>query len=199
MTTYLLIRHGENDYIGNTLVGWMPGVHINEKGREQACRLAERLARVGIDAILSSPLERTRETAEPIAARLGLEVEIREEIGELHLGEWTGRPLAELRQDPLWKLFNRYRGIGRIPGGETMLEVQSRMLDVVLELRGRYRDGTVALVTHADPIRAILCYFMGIPLDMISRIEAGTASVSVATLAEWGPRVLRMNDTGELP
>jgi probable phosphomutase (TIGR03848 family) len=199
MTTYLLIRHGDNDAIGHTMAGWTPGLHLNAKGREQACRLAERLANVRVDAVLSSPLERTRETAGPIAERLGLELEIREEIGELHLGDWTGRALDELRKDPLWKLFNQHRGIGRIPGGETMLEVQSRMLDVVLELQGRYPEGTVALVTHADPIRAILCYFMGIPLDMIHRIEAAPASVSVATLAEWGPRVLRMNDTGELP
>jgi probable phosphomutase (TIGR03848 family) len=199
MTTYLLIRHGDNDAIGRTMAGWTPGLHINARGREQACRLAERLAQVHLDAILSSPLERARETAAPIAERLGLRLEIREEIGELHLGEWTGRTLDELRKDPLWKLFNQHRGIGRIPGGETMIEVQSRMLDVVLELHGRYPEGTVALVSHADPIRAILCYFMGVPLDMIHRIEAAPASVSVATLAEWRPRVLRMNDTGELP
>lgn len=199
MTTYLLIRHGENDAIGNTLTGWLPGLHLNEKGREQARRLAERLAGVPVRAVLSSPLERTRETAEPIAARLGLEIEIREEIGELRLGEWTGRSLKELRKDPVWRQFNEHRATARIPGGETMLEVQARMLEVVFELHGRYPDGTVVLVSHGDPIRSILCYLMGIPLDLIHRIEASTASVSVATLAEWGPRVLRVNDTGGLP
>jgi len=199
MTTFLLIRHGDNDYLGRALAGWTPGVHLNARGREQAERLAERLSSSGAAAVYSSPLERARETAEPIARRLGVEVRISEALGEMRIGEWTGRTFEELRQDKRWRLFNAFRGGARIPGGETMLEVQHRMAAAIEEMRCAHPEGTVIAVSHADPIRAILCHYLGMPLDLIHRLEIGTASVSVIRLGDDWAQVTRVNASEELP
>jgi probable phosphoglycerate mutase len=199
MTTFLLIRHGDNDYLVHTLVGWMPGIHLNARGRGQAEWLAERLLPTGVRAIYSSPLERAVETAEPLARRLGIETRILEELGEVRLGEWTGRSFEELRSDPRWRRFNSFRTGGRIPGGETMLEIQQRMAAALELMRNEHPDGTVAVVSHGDPIRAILCHYLGVPLDLIHRLEAAPASVSVVKLGDEWAQVLRINVTEELP
>ncbi len=199
MTTFLLIRHGDNDYLGHTLVGWTPGIHLNARGRAQAERLADRLSRAGAIAVYSSPLERARETAEPLARRLGIEVRISEALGEIRIGEWTGRTFEELQQDARWRHFNAFRSGARIPGGETMLEVQHRMAAAVEEMRREHPDGTLALVSHADPIRAILCLYLGVPLDLIYRLEVETASVSVIKLGDDWAQVTRINAAEELP
>jgi probable phosphomutase (TIGR03848 family) len=198
-TTVLVIRHGDNDWVGRTLAGWTPGVHLNARGREQAVRLAGRLAGVPVRAIYSSPLERTRETAEPLARQLGLEVRVSDALGELRLGEWTGRKLCELENDPLWRRFNTQRSTTRIPGGELTLEVQTRMVEAFEGIRRRHPDSVVAVFSHGDPIRAILLHYLGMPLDLMHRIEVEPASVSVVALHEWGPHVQRINDTGTLP
>jgi probable phosphomutase (TIGR03848 family) len=199
MTTFLLIRHGDNDYLSHTLVGWTPGIHLNARGRAQAERLAERLSRSGVSAIYSSPLERTRETAEPLARRFGIEVCISEALGEIRTGEWTGRTFEELQQDARWRRFNAFRGGARIPGGETMIEVQHRMAAAVEETRRKHPEETVALVSHGDPIRAILCLCLGMPLDLLYRIEIEPASVSVIKLGDDWAQVTRVNATEELP
>ncbi len=199
MTTFLLIRHGENDFVGKRLVSWMPGVHLNARGREQAARLADRLAGLPVNAIYSSPLERARETAAPTATRLGLEVVICDALGEVRFGDWTGREVASLEQDPLWQRFNAQRSMVRIPGGEMMLEVQTRVVEALESIRAQHPDGLVAVFTHGDAIRGALCHYLGLPLDLLQRIEAGTASISTVRVADWGVQVLRINDTGELP
>ncbi len=199
MTTFLLIRHGDNDYLGHTLVGWTPGIHLNARGRAQAERLADRLSGAGVSAVYSSPLERARETAEPLARRLGIEVRISEALGEIRIGEWTGRTFEELQQDARWRHFNAFRSGARIPGGETMLEVQHRMAAAIEEMRGEHPAGTLALVSHGDPIRAILCLYLGVPLDLIHRLEVETASVSVIKLGDDWAQVTRVNAAEELP
>jgi probable phosphoglycerate mutase len=198
-TTVLLVRHGDNDFSGNTLAGWTPGIHLNESGRRQAELLAGRLAKAQVRAIYSSPLERARETMEPLARRLGLEVHLCDALGEIRIGEWTGRTFRELEEDPVWQRFNRLRSTVRIPGGETMLEVQSRMVDALEEIRRSHPDSVVAAASHGDPIRAVLMHYLGVPLDFIHRLEIQTASVSVIALNDWGPVVMRVNDTGEMP
>ena len=193
MTEIFLIRHAANDWVGRALAGWTPGVHLNAEGRRQAQWLAPALSASGIGAIYSSPLDRAMETAEPLADALGLKVEPREEFGEIRFGDWTGREIAAMESDPLWQRFNRFRSSTRIPGGETMLEVQQRM---VSGLEGLRRDDgkRVAVFSHGDPIRAALAHFAGIPLDLLDRLEVAPASVSRIGLADWGARVISVNE-----
>jgi probable phosphomutase (TIGR03848 family) len=199
MTTFLLVRHAATDLVGRTIAGWMPGVHLNQEGRAQAERLAGRLTHVPIAAVYSSPLERARETAAPLATRLGLQVQIREGIGEIHFGEWTGRDFRGLAQVPKWRQFNLLRGSTRIPGGEFMLGVQARMVAELERLRERHPGDVVAVVSHGDVIKAAVGHYAGIPLDLLQRVEISPASVSVVAVNDYGPQILRINDTGELP
>jgi probable phosphoglycerate mutase len=193
VSTFYLIRHAENDWVGKRIAGWLPEVHLNEQGRAQAEVLAERLARSGIGAIYSSPLERAVETAAPLARRLGLEVQTSDAIGEVHFGDWTGCDLAALEADPRWRWFNTFRSGARIPGGELMIETQTRFVAELERLRDREPGGTVAVVSHGDPIKAALAHYAGIQLDLFHRLEISPASVSVVVLEEWGPRLLRIN------
>jgi probable phosphomutase (TIGR03848 family) len=199
MTTFLLIRHGSCDPVGKSIAGRAPGIHLNDTGRAQATALAERLAAVPVAAVYSSPLERAQETAAPLAARQGKSVTIVPELVELDFGEWTGRTLAELHEAAGWREFNAFRSGTRIPGGELMSEVQSRAVGALERLARSHPDATVAAVSHGDVIRAILTYFLGMPLDLLQRIEIDPTSVSVLRLDRFGPAVLRMNGTGDWP
>ncbi len=122
-----------------------------------------------------------------------------EELGEIRLGEWQGLTIQELDQRDDWKRFNTFRSGTPAPGGELMLETQARMVRQLLQLRQKHPTGTVAVVSHGDPLRAVLAFFLGIPLDFVLRFEISPASVSVVQLHEWGARVLCINHTGELP
>jgi len=199
MTTFLLIRHGINDLVDRAIAGWMPGVHLNPEGRAQAERLAERLGETRIAAIYSSPLERACETAEPIARRRGLPVQICQAVGEIQFGDLTGHSLEHLADLPGWRRFNSFRSGTRPPDGELMLEVQARTVTELERLRERHPEETVVVVSHGDVIKAAVAHYAGIPLDLFQRIEISPASVSILTLDESGPRLLRINDTGELP
>jgi probable phosphoglycerate mutase len=199
MTTFLLVRHATNDAIGKRVVCWLPGVHLNDAGRAQAARLVDRLAGWRIDAIHSSPLERARETAAPLAAARGLDVQVDDALGEFRYGEWTGRSLDELRQIPEWRRYHAFRSSVRIPGGELLLEVQARMIDALERLRASHPEATIAIFSHAESIRVALAHYLGVPLDLSLRLVVDPASVSVVRLHEWGPEVLRMNDTGAPP
>jgi len=199
MTTFLLIRHGDTDAIGSVMAGWAPGWHLNPRGRQRAEKLAERLAGVAIRAVYTSPLERAIETAEPIARRHGLEPQHVPEIGEIHLGEWQGLTMQELDKREDWRRFNTFRSGTRAPGGELMLETQTRMVRQLDRLCAKHPDEIVALVSHGDPLRSALAYFLGIPLDLVLRFEVSPASLSIVQVHDWGARVLCLNDTGELP
>jgi probable phosphoglycerate mutase len=197
MTTFLLIRHALNDYIDKAIAGWTPDVHLNDAGRAQVERLAERLAQAPIAAIYSSPLERARETAAPLAKRLGLDVRMCEAFGEIGYGEWTGKSLSELARDGRWGQFNSVRSLTRAPGGETMLEAQTRVMAAIEVLCDQHPREMIAVFSHGDVIKAAIAYFLGIPLDFYYRFDIGPASVSVVTIDDHGPRLLRINDTGE--
>ncbi len=195
MATFLLIRHAENDLVGGgRIAGRMPGVHLNAKGREQAEKLAARLAGAGIARIFSSPLERALETAAPLAARLALEVEVREAFTEVGFGEWTGRQFDELRRHPRWRAFNTFRSGTRIPGGELAVEVQWRMVTEMERLREMYPELVIAVFSHGDPIKSALAYYAGVPIDLYKRFEISTASVTTIGLHEWGPKILGVNE-----
>jgi probable phosphoglycerate mutase len=186
------------DFVDRAIAGWAPGVHLNDKGRAQAARLAERLVGAPIKAIYSSPLERARETAEPISRELGLDVQVIEELGEVVIGEWTGRELSELNNDPLWRRFNALRSLTRAPGGETQLETQARMIAALERLRERHPDQTIAVVSHGDVIKSAIAHYAGIPLDLFHRIEISVASVSVVEVGDHDPLIFCVNNTGEL-
>jgi probable phosphomutase (TIGR03848 family) len=196
--TLFLIRHGQTDWIAKGVAGRLPGVHLNEEGRLQAARLAARLKRLPITAIYSSPLERTRETAAPLADALGLEVGPCAEAIELDFGGWQGARIPELDADPRWRAFNTLRSMTRAPDGELMPEVQTRIVAAIGRLRDAHPDGVVALFSHGDVIRSAVAYFAGVPLDLFQRIEIRPASITSLRFTEWGVLILGVNDTGEL-
>jgi probable phosphomutase (TIGR03848 family) len=193
MTTFLLIRHGMTDAVGKTITGRLPGVHLNEAGQKQADDLPSRLKRWKIDAIYSSPLERALETAAPAARKLGLKVMMSEALSEVDFGEWSGRSLVELDQLPEWRLYNTFRSGTRAPGGELATEVQTRMVEQLTRYSRQHPDQIVAVFSHADAIRIALVHFLGMPIDLMHRIEIRPASISAVRLAEWGPQVLLIN------
>jgi probable phosphoglycerate mutase len=196
MTVFLLIRHADNDMLGSqVLAGRGPGVSLNENGRSQSHRLARRLAALPIEAIYSSPLERTRETAGPLAEKLGKPVQVMQEINEVDFGDWTGSSFAELSDNPRWKAFNTFRSSTRTPGGEMSIQVQQRMIGALEELCTRHPKAMVALFSHGDPIRTVIAHFLGIPLDFITRLRISPASVSVVDFTCRSARVLCVNYT----
>ncbi len=194
MATFYLIRHAANDTLGKTLVGWTPGVHLNAEGHQQAERLAEYLEGEPIQQILSSPLERAVETALPLARRLGLEIQTRHELGEVQFGDWTGQSFEALAPQPAWRQWNTFRSGTAIPHGETIVEVQTRMVRQILQLQAGFPDQSIAIFSHGDPLRATVLYFLGMPLDFLHRIDIRPASVSILALSEHGPRLLCIND-----
>lgn len=199
--TYLfLIRHGENDWVDSgKLAGRTPGVYLNQKGREQSVALAERLKVQPISAIYSSPLERCIETAEPLAQALGLSILEEPGILEVDYGEWRGGVLKELAQKPEWQLVQIYPGGFRFPGGETLREVQYRVVTALERIRTQHEGEAVAVFAHGDILRTALAYYFGTPLDLFQRIHISTASVSLVGFHRFGPFILGMNNTGEIP
>jgi probable phosphoglycerate mutase len=193
MTTFALIRHASHALLGQTIVGRTPGVRLSLEGAGQAEALAERLQASSIRALYSSPLERARETAALIGARLRREVQIADELNEIDFGDWTNRTLADLHELEEWRRFNSFRSGSRIPNGESMLEVQDRMLRLLERLCATHGDETVALVSHGDVIKATLAHCLGLPLDLFQRSEISPASVSVVRIERHGPAVLLIN------
>jgi probable phosphoglycerate mutase len=200
MTALVLIRHALCDSVGRSIAGRGWGIHLNASGRGQAEALATRLAGLPISAIYSSPLERAQETAEPVARRLGLEVETDPGLNEVDFGDWTGRTLAELDGTPGWLAFNRERSTTRIPGGELIGEVLARALEACHRISRRHQNpgAVLALVSHGDVLRALIAHFTGIPLDLMQRIEISPASVSVLSIGP-APRLLLLNSTEAWP
>lgn len=193
-TRILLIRHADYDLLDRgILAGRMSGWGLNERGRAQSKALAEALAGRTLAAVVTSPLERARETACYIAAPHRLEVQIEPGLDEVDFGQWSGRSVAELHHDPAWQVFNRFRGVATPPAGETMLAVQARALAVLVRLRDRFPRAEVAAISHADVIKAVLAHALGMPLDLVPRIAIDPASRSVLVLGEDFLRVEGVN------
>ncbi len=191
---FFLVRHAAHELVDRVLCGRMPGVSLGEEGRAQASRVAERLARERITAIHTSPLERARETAAPIAERLRLAPEVHEAINEIDLGEWSGRSFEDLSQDPRWQSWNSARAVSRPPGGESMLEVQARAIGHLERARSAHPDQAVVLVSHAEVIKAALLYCLGMPIDGYRLFDISPASISTLVVGDWGAKVLSMNE-----
>jgi probable phosphoglycerate mutase len=198
MSVVHLVRHAAHDLQHHVLVGRAPGVSLNEAGRRQAGWLSERLAAAPVAGVLSSPRERARETAEPIARRRALGVIVAEELDELDCGEWTGRPFAELAGDPRWQRWNRLRSTTRIPGGELMLEVQARIVQFTERLRQMHPEAHLVLVSHGDVVRAALLHYLGMPLDAVHRLMIAPGSLTTLLLGEGEPQLLRLNEAADV-
>ncbi|MGH2464300.1 MAG: MSMEG_4193 family putative phosphomutase [Candidatus Limnocylindrales bacterium] len=202
MTTVLLVRHGLTALTGPTLVGWTPGIHLDDRGRKQAEALAGRLRPVPLTAIVSSPLERCVDTADALAAgRVPAPArEVDERIGEVRYGAWTGREIKDLARDPLWATVQAHPSAVTFPAGEALRDTQARAVAAVRDWNERLgSDATYALVSHADVIKAILADALGLHLDQFQRIVVGPASLSVVRYTKLRPFVLRVNDQGGDP
>lgn len=195
----LLVRHATNDWVGKKLAGWTPGIHLNEEGQAQAAALAGRLAKLPVAAIYSSPLERTMETAQALAEVHGLPVEVREGLGEVRIGDWTGKSLEELQKDEMWPAVQVYPSGVRFPGGESMRETQVRLVAELDAIREAHADQTVAVVSHSDPIKMAVAYYVGLPLDLFQRLTISPASVTALSFTRLGPRLVCLNHIESLP
>lgn len=196
-TLVLFVRHGQTPSTGKLLPGRAAGLHLAPTGVEQAAEAARRLAAISrVDAIYSSPLERARETAAPIAKAFGQRTRIAKGLLECDFGDWTGAELKKLMKKPEWSTVQRAPSTFRFPNGESFTEMQTRMVGAVDRLRAAHRGGVVVCVSHADPIKAVLAHAMGTHLDLFQRIVVSTCSVSAVAYTGAGPIVLTVNSTG---
>lgn len=195
----LLIRHGATDWADKRLSGWLPDIHLNEVGRAQVEALPGRLAGIPLAAVYSSPLERALETAQPLADAYQLTVQVRQGLIEAGCGEWAGRTIEELKREELWPLLHLYPSGVRFPGGEALRETQGRMVAELDAIRDAHPGQTVAVVSHADPIKMALAHYTGVPLDLYHRFSISPASITILSMARYGPSLVCMNHTESLP
>ncbi len=199
-TTVLLVRHGTTSTTGTILPGRAPGLHLADSGRAQAERVAQRLGELAKKpiALYTSPLERARETAAPIAKTLGLRPQIARGLLECDFGTWTGKKLAILAKKPEWRAVQSAPSTFRFPEGESFAEMQLRIWSTLENLAAKHRGKTIVVVSHADPIKAAITYAQGVPLDLFQRTVISTCSVSALTIGSGTPIVLCVNSTGSL-
>ena len=191
MTTFVFVRHGENDLIRTRVAGRQNGVHLNEQGQKQAQKIANALSPLPIDAIYSGPLERACETAAPLCERLHLPLQIAEEFNEIDFGDWTNASFTDLAKMPEWQPWNSFRSFAATPNGEMMIGVQARVLHKMRELRRLHR--LLVVFSHGDVIRATMAYFLGTPLDLFLRITIDSASINVIEVGDDFSRVRLVN------
>ena len=191
-----LVRHGAHDQLGRILSGRAPGVGLSGEGREQVRMLGRRLANAGIDAILTSPSQRTRETAGILAEEIGPGPRISDLLDEIDFGHWSGKPFSDLEADPDWRSWNQHRDVARTPGGETMKDVAGRLVAQIEQLC-RDQDGrTIALVSHSDVIKAGVCHYLGIPFQHVFDFEIDPASVTTIVADQSTGIVVSRNADG---
>jgi len=194
MTTLFLIRHGENDYLKkNRLPGHLPGIHLNERGREQAAELARTLGQLPIKAIYASPLERAVETAEPLAQTLGLVIQIRPPLTDIDVGHWAGRSWKALGRTKDWKVIQHTPSQFQFPSGETFLQAQQRIVNALDAIAVAHKREMVAVVFHADPIKLAVAHYLGLPLDNFQRLTIHTGSVTILKIDALAARLLAIN------
>jgi len=193
MTLLLLIRHGSTDAVGKILAGRATGHELNALGVAEARALGSMLKSAELRAIYSSPLERALTTAEHIAAPHDTPVQVREALTDIDFGAWNGRRVSALIETDEFRLFNGHRSIACIPEGERVIDVQARMVQALLEIRSAHRNGTVAVVGHADPIRFALAYFLGLSIDHAHRLEVSPGSLAGLELSDHDARLLFSN------
>ena len=198
MISLYLIRHGDSTAIGKFLSGRAAGVTLTPKGITEVQALANLLSDFRLDAIYSSPMERTVDTARAIRHLCSNEIQVEPAINEVDFGEWTGLTFDQLHHNPDWKQWFTTRSSAYAPGGETMKGVQDRMVKFLQSLENKHPDGHVAVVSHGDVIRAALCHFFQTSLDAIDHFDIDTASVTLVEVGRDFWRVRYLNLTGML-
>ncbi|MDZ7933274.1 MAG: histidine phosphatase family protein [Rhodococcus sp. (in: high G+C Gram-positive bacteria)] len=200
--TVILLRHGRStSNTAGTLAGRSAGVELDDRGREQAQAVADRLGELPVAEIVRSPLLRCEQTVEPLAAKLGLTPMVEDRLVEVDYGQWTGRTIKELLAEPLWKVVQQHPSAAVFPEGEGLATVQQRAVQAVREHDARLaaqhgRDVLWVACSHGDVIKSVLSDAMGAHLDSFQRIVADPASISVVRYTSTRPFVLRTNDTG---
>ena len=205
------MRHGKTPTTGQVLPGRAKGLHLSDEGLAQADEVAGRIAALaqptgpgkgggkrGPVAVYASPLERTTETARPIAKALGLRVRSDRGLLECDFGQWTGAKLADLAKKPEWTTVQRNPSGFRFPGGESFLEMQARITSAISRLVQLHPGQSIVAVSHADPIKAAVASAAGTPLDLFQRLNVAPCSVSALAYSAAGPHVLTVNSTGAL-
>jgi probable phosphomutase (TIGR03848 family) len=195
MPLLLLVRHGENDYSKKgKLAGRLAGVHLNERGRQQAEELGRAFAEIPLKAVYSSPLERATETAAPIAKARGLKIIVEPGLQEADVGKWQGQSVRRLALTRYWRIVQRAPSRAGHPGGETFLQTQTRVATALQAICAKYKPrDVIACVLHADPIKLAVAHFIGLPLDQFQRLGCDTGSVTVLSVSEAGAGLMKLN------
>lgn len=198
MTTVLLVRHGQTPTTGRVLPGRTRGLHLSDAGIAQAGRAGERIGELAnVHAVYASPMERTQQTAAPIARATKLRIRTRAGLNECDFGTWTGKKLSDLRKLPGWQTVQRYPSGFRFPGGESFPEMQARITDTITDLVAAHPGQTIVAVSHADTIKAAVAHALGTHLDHFQRIVISPCSISAIVYGAAGPVVLTVNSTGD--
>ena len=193
MTIFLLVRHGETDWLGERLAGRLPDIHLNAKGRENAELLGAMLKPLELAAVYSSPLERAMETAEPAANAAGKSILRSDLLQEVDFGELAGKPFSDLRETEIWRLAHRNPAEVTYPGGESLVEAQARVVRAIEEIHAQRETGIVALFTHSDTIRLAVAHYLRMPLLAYHALVADPASVSVLYYAKQTVHIAGLN------
>ncbi|MFI6286271.1 histidine phosphatase family protein [Streptomyces sp. NPDC051018] len=204
MATLILVRHGRSTAnTAGVLAGWTPGVHLDERGAAQAAALPERIASVPLALAVSSPLERCRETLQPLLdARPDLELRTDERIGECDYGDWSGRKLKELNGEPLMEVVQHHPSAAAFPGGESMRAMQARAVEAVRDWNARVdaghgADAAYVMCSHGDIVKSLVADALGMHLDLFQRIHVEPCSITVIRYTRTRPFLLRLGDTGD--
>ncbi len=198
MTTFLLVRHADHDWVGRGFAGRLPEVSLNAKGHAQALQLVQRLRGQPLDAIYCSPQPRTRQTARPLAESRGLEILVEQAFDEVDLGEWQGRTFGEVRHQEAWRHWLERRGSAQPPGGEAFAQVPLRAMAGLRKLLSRHPDRYVMIVSHGDVLKAMIADVLGLSLDRLESFDIAPASVSVLAMGEGWAQLRLLNAVGAL-
>jgi probable phosphomutase (TIGR03848 family) len=192
----LLIRHGLTSHTNVKLTGWLPGVSLSEEGKRQAESLVPRLEGLKIDALYSSPLERTKETGAPLAKARKLKIRTKADLGEVRYGDAQGKTLKSLAKTPIWTHLRAWPSDVRFPNGETLRETQFRAVSAIEDLRAEHANDTVAVFSHGDFIRLSLAHYMGVHIDLYRRLAIDPVSITAIEFGHAWVQIRRVNDTG---
>ncbi|MGW3198758.1 histidine phosphatase family protein [Streptomyces sp. NPDC001118] len=204
MPTLILVRHGRSTAnTSGVLAGWTPGVTLDERGAAQAAALPARLTALPLSEVVTSPLQRCQETLRPLLeARPGLRVHVDERIGECHYGDWSGRKLAELKDEPLMEIVQAHPSAAAFPGGESLRAMQTRAAEAVREWNARVErehgaDAVYLMCSHGDIIKSLVADALGLHLDLFQRISVEPCSVTAIRYTRLRPFLVRLGDTGD--